>query len=331
MANSDRIKVHNAEWFIDTMQAADWSNPGEGVDRAPKLVAKGKSSSRNDLVAKQREAFAEKQSVREKEFQMKFDVAKKEAERRLQERQLVKELQFEDRFRQFLERNKTLVTEVDGAIQADVAWRQRKKERLFNEWTTKVFQPMQDQLNEQLASLSDKEISERRRDMFEKFLLESNRKANGLFRDIIIESDYDPLQQAAHATLKYVPVSMADDPTKNRATRELGDRMASGLLKLAPEDERQKVQRGTVPVEMWERMEATPHGRYNEISSEPKKPNFNASKVVLNHFDIPRGAAGVSLLRLENNARGKQMVSPPRDSECGTVKDCLTMLPPIGR
>lgn len=328
--SQDRIKVHNAEWFVETMQAADWSSPGEGVERAPRLVPKGRKNGRDDMVAKQREAFFEKQSVREKEFQMKFEVAKKEAERKHQERHLHREAQFEERFKNFVERNKTLVQEVDGAIQADVAWRQRKKERLFNEWTTNVFQPMQDQLNEQLAGLTDKAISERRREMFEKFLYESNRKANGLFRDIIIESDYDPLLQSQQATLKYKPVSMADDPTKNRATRELGDRMASGLLKLAPEDERQKVQRGTVPVEMWDRMESTPHGRYADVSNDPpKKPNFNASKVVMNHFDVPRGFDSLALLKAENNARGKIMVPAPRDPDSGTVKDCLTMLPPI--
>lgn len=328
---TDKIKVHNAEWFVDTMQAADWSAPGESVERAPHAVRKNAKSAREDLAAKQREAFVEKQSVREKEFQMKFEVAKKEAERKHAEKQIQREHQFEERFKSFVDRNQTLVQEVDGAIQADAAWRQRKKERLFNEWTAKVFQPMQDQLNEKLAGLSDRTISERRREMFEQFLNESNRKANGLFRDIIIESDYDPLQQATQATIRYKPVSMADDPTKNRATRELGDRMASGLLKLAPEDERQKVQRGHVPVEMWDRMESTPHGRYNDVNSEPKKPHFNASRVVMNHFDVPRGLDANGLLRVENNARGKRMVSPPRDAESGTVKDCLTMLPPIGR
>jgi hypothetical protein len=327
--STDRVKVHNSEWFVDTMQSADWTPTGE-VPRAPRLVNRSLTDTGKEAkAAQQREAFVEKQSVREKEFQMRFDVAKKETERRLHERTLQKEAQFEDRFRSFCERNGSLVQEVDGAIKADVAWRQRKKERLYSEWSTHVFQPMQDQINEQLAAVPDRAVEEIRREMFQKFLDESNRKANGLFRDIIIESDYDPLQQSKQVTMRYKKVSMAEDPTKNRATRELGDRMASGLLKLAPEDERAKLQRGDVPVEMWDRMHATPHGRYNEVQSGPTKPKFNASSVVLNHFDMPIGSEGTRVVKEESNARGKRMVASP--SNGSSMKECLSSLPPIAK
>ena len=328
-ADGGRIKVHNAEWFVDTMQAADWSGPGEGVARAPRIVPKGKSRSKEEKAQQQREAFAEKQSVREKEFQMRFEVARKEAERRMQERVLKREAAFEERFKQFAERNRTLVEDVDGAIKADAAWRQRKKERLYAEWNANVFQPMQDHINTQLAALPDRDIEEMRRAMFQKFLDESNRKANGLFRDIIIESDYDPLQDARASTLKYSKVSMAVDPTKNRATRELGDRMASGLLRLAPEDERRKLQRGDVPVEMWDRMHATPHGRYAGVAPGPTKPKFNASSVAMDHFAVPNGDSGAALLKAEAGVRGKRVAVPPARPGAGSVKDCLTTLPPL--
>jgi hypothetical protein len=327
-SDGNRIKVHNADWFVETMQSADWTPTGDGVSRAPKIVPKVKDRAKEEKAAQLREAFIEKQSVREKEFQMRFEVAKKEAERRLHERMLHRESLFDERFKTFVERNRTLIQEVDGAIKADVAWRQRKKERLYTEWSNNVFQPMQDQINEQLASIPDRAIEEVRRDMFQRFLEESNRKANGLFRDIIIESDYDPLADSKSAVLRYKKASMADDPTKNRATRELGDRMASGLLKLAPEDERAKLQRGDVPVEMWDRMHATPHGRYNDVTDGPTKPKFNASNVVLDHFNVPRGEAGRAQVLSETKSKGKRVLPAP-SSGSGSVHECLSSLPPV--
>ena len=105
--------------------------------------------------------------------------------------------------------------------------------------------------------------------------------------------------------------------------------MASGLLKLAPEDERAKLQRGDVPVEMWDRMKSTPHGRYNSVLQGPTKPRFNSSSVVMNHFDVPKGDSGNSLLKSEAGVRGKRMTGAPTVPGQATVRDCLTSLPPI--
>jgi hypothetical protein len=344
-----RVKVHNAELFVECMNAADWSDAGTGVKRAPKEVVVQKehashssilestintTGAKAERVAKQREAFLEKQSVREKEFQQKFDVARRETERRQKERQLAKEKDFEARFIAFVERNHRLVNEVEGAIQADATWRQRKKERLYNEWTAQVFQPMQDSINEHLAKTSDFEIEERRRAMFQCFLEESNRKANGLFRDIIIESDYDPLAQAAAAVVKYQPVSIAVDPTKNRGTREMGDQVASGLLRSLPVDGRaEKFKRGALPVALWDHVEVTPYGRYSGERANAKKPDFNKSDVCFEHYAILRGAEGKKVSHKEHAVKGKKMVEPTFSSD---VAECFRNvgtppLPPVPR
>lgn len=311
MSGAEKLKLHSGELYVEFMQSADWSKPGEDVARAPRTIVKRKQiSAKEQRSAKHRETFLEKQSVREQEFKMKFEVLKKEMERRAKEISNSKERDFEERFQQFRERNQTLVREVDGAIRADEAWRKRKKERLYNEWISKVFQPMQDQLSERINSMSDSEIEEKRRFMFECFLQESNKKANGLFRDIIIESDYDPLAQAESATVTYARASNKDDPTKNRGTRELADPLVRGLLQESMEDDRRgKYKRDFVPVEMWDRMEATPHGRYNK--KQEKKPDFNRSHVSMNHYCVPSGAEGLALVRQENSVKGKRVISGP--------------------
>lgn len=318
-----RIRVHNADLWKDVMESADWSDGPQGPRAAPTGAPRDAARLATfERQAKQREAFLQKQSVREHEVQQRFEVVKRETERRAKERGLQKELEFEERFSTFKHNNETLVQEVDGAIKADVAWRQRKKERLFNEWTNKIFEPMQADIQQKLSSLSREDIEGKRRHMLQCFLDESNRKANGLFRDIIIESDYDPLAQAQGATLKFKAPNVADDPTKNRATREMGDRLASGLTAFSrggPEPP--KPSKNAVPVTMWNRMEATPYGRYSDEpdSMTVKKPDFLKSAVVMSHFDVPTGSGGARLVREENSLRGKKMVPPvqlPSIHEC---------------
>jgi hypothetical protein len=310
-----KLHVHNPDAYVECMQAADWSEPQTkhlpqiSVGKAPKGT-------------KQREAFLEKQSVREQQFRMKLEVAKQAAERRQREKTEQREKDFEKRFLEFVELNQSLVKEVDGAVRADEAWRIRKRERLFNEWTLKVFQPMQDEINRKLASQSNEEIEQKRRYMFQCFLDESNRKTNGLFRDIIIDSDYDPITQAKQATMVYTRAKITEDPTKNRATREAGDSLVRGLLPPVADDQERRT---FVSVEMWNRMEDTPYGRYSSQDDNPdkrpRKPNFLRSNVTFNHFDI---ATGVDAVKTEQQIRGKGK-TPSAIAQQSHVAECFSM------
>jgi hypothetical protein len=325
-----KIKVHNGDAYKDVMEAADWAPP-VGIPRAPKLVARNpKQLSAKERSAKHREAFLQKQSVREQELKQRFDVVKRETERRLRDTALRREHDFEERFATFRHNNETLVVQVEDAIRADEAWRQRKKERLFAEWSTKVFEPMQADITGKLASLSRDDIERKRRHMLQCFLDESNKKTNGLFRDIIIESDYDPMSQAAAATIVYKAPNIADDPTKSRAVRETGDRLASGLLPAtAPGAASPLKSRNAVPVTMWDRMEATPYGRYSGSETADgadvpvRKPHFMKSAVVMDHYAIPTGDEGERVKRAENCLRGKRMTGAPY---APTIGECLTFV-----
>ena len=113
-----KVRCHNTEAMKDLLDAVDWSPAGTGYPRAPAVVVKRSVDDKRARAEKSREAFMEKQSVREKEFLMKFEVAKKEAERRLKEKAATKEREFEERFKAFQERNSELIRSVDGAIAA---------------------------------------------------------------------------------------------------------------------------------------------------------------------------------------------------------------------
>ena len=324
--SSGKLKVHNAELFVECMQAADWTEP----PRSSKL-AKTTTAPRSG--SKQREAFLEKQSVREQQFRQKFEVAKQQAERKQREKAEQREKMFEERFIDFVRTNQSLIQEVDGAVRADEAWRVRKRERLFNEWTLRVFQPMQDEINRKLASLSNDELEQKRRYMFQCFLDESNRKTNGLFRDIIIESDYDPIAQCRQSTMSYAKAKISDDPTKNRATREAGDSLVRGLL---PNREGEKERRTFVSVEMWSRMEDTPYGRYSNEddnpSRRPLKADFLRSQVAFDHYNIAKGEDGVKALKQETSVRGKARVAHST-AKSSSIQECFRegspKLPPV--
>merc|ERR1719409_2523787 len=71
--------------------------------------------------------------------------------------------------------------------------KQTKLKRQFDEWNSEVYGKIQDQINERLDSTTAAQINARRRREYQKFLDTTNTKG-AIFRDIIIESEYDPLE-----------------------------------------------------------------------------------------------------------------------------------------
>merc|ERR1712167_321027 len=72
--------------------------------------------------------------------------------------------------------------------------KQTKLKRQFDEWNSEVYGKIQDQINERLDSTTAAQINARRRREYQKFLDATNAKG-AIFRDIIIESEYDPMKR----------------------------------------------------------------------------------------------------------------------------------------
>jgi len=70
--------------------------------------------------------------------------------------------------------------------------------RQFEEWNTQVHGRIQSKIAEQLSMIHSKDLNKKKNDDYQKFLDISNRKP-AIFRDIIIESEYDPLEVNRHA------------------------------------------------------------------------------------------------------------------------------------
>ena len=88
----------------------------------------------------------------------------------------------------------------------------RRQTELYKEWKEKVYETVQSQIDSQLAQLRTEDISARRRQLMEDYIRVSNQKRYGLYRDIIIESEYDPL--IAHRQLLKYTCSTKNDPCK---------------------------------------------------------------------------------------------------------------------
>lgn len=274
---------------------------------------------------RQREAFVEKQKTREDEVRNRLNQSMRATQRAAADRAVAKDREFEARSAKFAVDNHVIIQELAGVVNENDVWRQRRKERLFQEWTESVFNVVQVHISETINSLSHLDVASRRREMFQAFLDESNRKKGGLFRDIIIESDYDPLADQRSAALKYKPVSNADDPCKNRFTRELADVETKTLLQTmnalshGPLPGASTAEKGSgmmakaipreagLPVTMWDKIDVTPYGRYGD---EPRttiaKPGFLKSTVKMDHYDVPVGTEGRKLLVQEQNHKGKR-------------------------
>jgi hypothetical protein len=373
-----RIKVHNADLYLDVLQNSDWtpsancseptpamlkllearnyaaSQPGRqragGAhaasptrQRLPDITSMNAAKVREELAAteranRQRDAFIQKQLVREVETKVRLEQSMRDTQRRARDRAVQHEKAFEERCESFCEANATIIDEINAVVGEDDAWLQRKRERLYAEWTEQVFQPMQSQIDAQLSKMSHADIAEKRRFMFQCFLDESNRKRGGVFRDIIMECDYDPLTMAKESTLTYRKVPVAEDPVKDRFTREGGNKTLRALRELSSSEESGGITGGlasssnvrlsgggygslgvgapreaSLPVTLWNHVDITPFGRYHADGriAKQRKPMFNASRVVMDHYKVPTKQEEVQLLSTELPSKGKRVFDKP--------------------
>lgn len=343
-------KLHDARLYAASLpgrkahkgQGSPDGSPSRTRGSLPTITAMSKQRVEEELAVtertiRQREVFFQKQQIREEEVRQRLEQSMKDTQKRTKERAIARDAEFEERCYTFCERNRVLIDEINEVMNEDENWKQRKRERLYAEWTAQVFNPMQAQIDEQLESMSHDDIVQKRRYMFQCFLDESNRKRGGVFRDIIIASDYDPLTMAKEATISYEKARDVEDPTKNRFTRERGDptlkalkAMSANDMTATPSDTGVRAAGGgilglgapreaSLPVRLWDHIEITPYGRYTHekkrspgSSVSPRRSAaLHQSSVTMDHYRVPTGAEGSKLLAIEMQCRGKKVYEKP--------------------
>lgn len=80
---------------------------------------------------------------------------------------------------------------------------------MHDEWTDGVFRALNEPVTAKVAAMDARQLTQRKHDAYQKFLDITNKKG-GLFRDIIIESEYNPLQDVTFLEHR----AAVDDPVK---------------------------------------------------------------------------------------------------------------------
>lgn len=205
-----------------------------------------------------------------------------------QQQEVESEREFE-RLLSDLEEAKELSRDVDGYIASRSMTDARRKELLYKRWKHKVFDAIQHQVQEQLQERSAEDIQAKRVAQLEEYL-SATKRGVGLFRDKVGDEDYDPFRWQKD-TIKVRTARLdATDPLKQDLLKNAAEQKLTQDL----HPERSQIEPRNRPVlelTMWDKLEATPHGRYAAMFESEKKGKprpTSHSNLVLDHYNVPR-------------------------------------------
>jgi hypothetical protein len=167
-----------------------------------------------------------------------------------------------------------------------------KVRRQFEDWNKNVHGSIQRKILKEINSLDKKQLHRRKLESYGQFLDITNRKA-AIFRDIIIESEYDPLE--ANKMGISAKTTKLKDPLNidvQKAEAELG------MLGLTLDDGgHNKSDRLAPPHWAKGKIEATPYGMFATMMEDGEagkgEDKNRKSRVVFDDFDFPRGKEAV--------------------------------------
>jgi len=172
----------------------------------------------------------------------------------------------------------------------------RKKTALCKSWHNAIFDKIQVQVEKEVERRDRaSEIASRWRQAKDEYISALEGKDKGLFRDIIIESEYDPLELCGRS-VKYDGRGMKD-PLKVCLPEAKQDEVLPGEHK--PELRPAAAHDGRLPVGKWSHLEATPYGHYKrmEETQNHKAAALSAyrlrSQISMDHYHYARGPAMV--------------------------------------
>jgi hypothetical protein len=205
-----------------------------------------------------------------------------------------------------------MVAEVEDYLQLKEATELRRKEQLYNEWKKHVFMPIQKQIGQQLEETSATEIERRNLEAMNQFIDIGNKKV-ALSRDIIITDEYNPLNRTAQC-LKYKTSAInRNDPLKRDVLKLQNEKKM--IAKLTDRKQVEPKNRDVLDLRLWDKLEATPHGRYAMMFKEEQKQQTDAQKLIkrssarsssslpLDHYNISRDQTTVTSEFFPNRKR----------------------------
>ena len=306
-----RVRVYNDNLFdtlCDPSDATEKGSPSKSAmsdDRQSRAGLTAALKKRTRMEKKKKLMDAEES--RQRRYQRHREQSTRlqaESERQVRERLATVALNREEkhqRHRGQLALGDALVEEVGKQLALADLNQRNKVKRQFEEWNDNVYGKIQGNISETLNSMDYKELNARKRADYQKFLDATNTKG-ALFRDIIIESEYDPLEPNRNC-IKSLPGRL-HDPISRVIDKHYEE---TGMLEGGSSAARKPKVREVLDVLHWGtgKIEATPHGFFAKIMAQQKNAGANpggatvekresktyASHIPFDHYNVPMGKA----------------------------------------
>lgn len=197
--------------------------------------------------------------------------------RKLRESQEMKEVQQEEEFQsawdQFQSEQTRAVADVEDFLRLKDMEAMRRANTHCKYWNEEVYDKIHAGIQVELRKCEHRgSYNTRWRHVQDEYLAATSRKETGVFRDIIIQDEYDPLQNAA-ANIKYKGGKQIalKDPLKTEITRHHLESIMMPGSEAALASRRAQYHE-TLSVTQWANMEATPYGHFGKLMSREPKP-----------------------------------------------------------
>eukprot|EP01036_Dinobryon_divergens_P049821 gene49821-66738_t len=173
---------------------------------------------------------------------------------------------------QDIESAKSLIKTVDKSLLLQNEANNNKVRRQFDEWNNTVHGQIQGNISSQVNGMDYKEINKKRNEDFQKYLDITNRKA-AIFRDIIIESEYDPLEPNRRSVKAVTGKLKKPTNIPLQKREEEMSMLVSGSGGGSAVRQGGSIMKYTLPVELWAsgKIEATPHGNFAKMMDETRR------------------------------------------------------------
>lgn len=269
------------------------SSPGIAASRASSVNVKSMQSRSRARPASAHTLAEMRQRQR---LQEKQDETHARVMRKLKESQAAvaaqQEAQFQGAWEQFYTEQNGAVADIERMLRLKDMEAMRRASAHAKEWNEEVFERIQTQITRSLRKReADGTYNTRWRAAQDEYLRALSKKDAGVFRDIVIEEEYDPLDSAANG-IKYssTKVNLRDPCKLELRTHEQESRMVPGSQANQAATATRPLCRECLDVKLWPRLEATPYGHFNKVDLKARKatPVSNTGQRVLgDHYARP--------------------------------------------
>eukprot|EP00750_Incisomonas_marina_P033126 INCI9578.1.p1 GENE.INCI9578.1~~INCI9578.1.p1 ORF type:complete len:337 (+),score=66.88 INCI9578.1:293-1303(+) len=262
------------------------------------LIADAPDESRSRTPAQPKPKTAEeaRREIREEEFQRMQERQRQQTAEQLKRAQIKAQQRRDAAFEgmvKTLDDGKEMTDSIDQFLTVTEAAEVTKKEQLYVDWETDVFETVQHSVNQSMEQVDRKALAKQRREDFQKFLDAANNTAGGVFLDTVFEGDSEP---AKPHSLKAKTGVLAKDPVRKSLLKHQREAaLASGNSKKGSRPGRAK-HREMLNTSQWSdgKIQATPYGHFAHFMGKEHNPTemqkkMTKSAVQFDAFSYPTG------------------------------------------